>query len=147
MKKLLNSIKNQINEKTETETKSKQELLDDAVSKIAEIKSNYDALDKTYKENKDTIKTLCTELGLEKYNKNGIKISLSHVDKSYLEEGPVLEYLKKNNLSKSIKTKEYFDEAEIAMAIANNELNAAELSPFIVKKEQINIYIKEDKEQ
>jgi len=142
--KLTNILRTKVEQKTETETKSKQELLDAAVEKLAEIKPEYDVLDKTFKENKETVKSLCSELGLERYEKCGLKISFSHVDKSYLEEAPVLEYLKKNGFERFVKTKEYFDEAEIAMAIANNELSAEDLNAFIVKKEQINMYIKQE---
>lgn len=145
MKKLINLMETKVTENKENTEKTKQEQLESAVAKIAEIKPTYDSLDKSYKENKDLIKNLCNELNYDNYESCGIKISFSHVDKSYLEEGPVLEYLRKNNLTKFIKTKEYFDEAEIAMAIANNEIKAEDLSPFIVKKEQINMYIKESK--
>jgi phage host-nuclease inhibitor protein Gam len=130
-------------------TAAKQQQVDDrkvrlenAISKVAELEPNYKALDKQMTENKSIIKTLCLDLKLDTYEFSGKKVSITHVDKSFLDIGPTIEYLKKNGLERFIKTKEYFDEAELAMAIVNNEIKAEELAPFTVQKEEVRLNIK-----
>ena len=120
----------------------RKERLENAIQKIAEIEPDYKALDKQVKENKDIIKSLCLDMKLDSYEAHGKKVSISHVDKSYLDIGPTIEYLKKNGLEKFVKTREYFDEAELAMAIVNNEIKAEDLAQFTVQKEEIRLNIK-----
>ena len=138
----MKKIKQIVDAAKQQHVESKNEQLDKAIAKIAETEKDYKALESVMKQNKDTVKSLCIELGLDSYEAHGKKVTISHVDKSYLDIGPTIEYLKKNGLEKFVKTKEYFDEAELAMAIVNNEIKAEDLAQFTVQKEEVRLNIK-----
>ena len=44
-----------------------------------------------------------------------------------------------------VKTKEYFDDAELVYAIQNDKLDAAKLAPFMVKKEMEQLRVSKNK--
>lgn len=132
-----------VTEVTETVKDDRIEKLETAISKIAEIEPDYKQLEKQIKSEKETVKSLCIDLKYDSYeSKCGKKISITHVDKSFLDEFKTLEWLRNNGLEKYIKTKEYFDEAELAMAIVNQEIKAEDLAPFTVQKEELRLNIK-----
>ena len=138
----MKKIKQIVNVAKQQKTENKETLLENAIGKIAEIEEQYSSLDKVMKENKATVKSLCVELGFDSYEAHGKKITISHVDKSFLDIAPTIEWLKQNGFEKYVKTREYFDEAELAMAIVNNEIKAEDLAPFTVSKEELRLNIK-----
>ena len=118
----MSKIKEIVKASTQQKTEDKYEILNKSIEKIAEIEPEYKAMDKIMKQNKDTIKSLCTELNLDSYEACGKKITISHVDKSYLDVGPTLDWLRNNGFERFIKTREYFD--ELAMDILNEEIKS-----------------------
>jgi hypothetical protein len=125
------------------ETAEKYSQLAKAVETVTSLDTQYKQTGKIISENKDIIKKLCSELCIDSYETpNGSKISVTEIDKSYLNEAEVLNYLRTNKLDKFIKTKEYYDETEIAMAIANNELKAEDFVPFTIEKKEVRLNFK-----
>lgn len=139
---LLNVLKEAKEEQPANKNDNKLEELTKAVDFVCSNKNAFNELDKAIKTNKDKIKALCQELNLSEFSTDAGRITISEVDKSYLDEYQTLEYLKKNNLTDYIKTKEYFDEAELMMAISNGKLNAPDLNEFIIDKKEIRVNIK-----
>lgn len=132
-----------VTEVKETVKDDRIEKLENAIDKIAEIEPDYKKLEKQMKSEKEIVKSLCIDLGFDAYEgKCGKKVSISHIDKSFLDPAQTLEWLRTHGFEKYIKTQEYFDEAEIAMAIVNNEIKAEDLAPFTVAKEELRLNIK-----
>ena len=124
----------------------KNELLNQLEEISQTIKTDNDAyneLNKSLKANKDKVKQLLKTLELSEYvSKNGVKMSITDIDKSFLNKQQTLEFLHNNKLDKFIHTQEYFDEAELTMAICNGEINPLDLSKFKVEKHEIRLNIK-----
>lgn len=102
----------------------------------------YLKLDKQVKEYKARIKELMQIAATDEFNEGGVKIWLTHIDKSYLHKESVIRFLKDNNLTDLIVTTEDFDDASIIMAAQHGRINAADLAPFKVEKEEIRLNIK-----
>lgn len=143
-KTLVDMVKNVSTEPDSVkETAEKYSQLAKAVETVTSLDTQYKQTGKIISENKDIIKKLCGELCIDNYETpNGSKISITEIDKSYLNEAEVLNYLRTNKLDKFIKTKEYYDETEIAMAIANNELKAEDFVPFTIEKKEVRLNFK-----
>ena len=124
----------------ENTNKNRTSELEQAIDFVVANDSVCKALEKQLKDRKSLIKEICLELGNDTYeSQSGHTVKLTRVDKSFLQPEQTLEYLKNNGLEKYIRTKEYFDEAEIAMAIAHGDIKGEELAPFIVKQEEIRL--------
>lgn len=121
-------------------------VLTAAIDKVYALDADYKATGKIITENKNTIKEIFANKDLSEFTTDsGVKASITTIDKSTLNETEVLNYFHNHGLDKYIKTKEYFDEAEVAMAIANNELNASDFAPFMIEKTEIRLNIKKAK--
>lgn len=102
----------------------------------------YLKLDKQVKEYKAQIKELMKIAATDEFNEDGVRVWLTHIDKSYLHKESVIRYLKENNLNDLIITTEDFDDASIVMAAQHGRFNVADLAPFKVEKEEIRLNIK-----
>lgn len=91
---------------------------------------------------KDEFKSLAKELGVDSYKDEDVKVSISEISKISFDSEGVIQVLKQRGLDKYIHTKEYFDEAEIAMAITKNELKAEEIKPFMSETNETRINIR-----
>lgn len=132
-----------VTEVKQTVADDRYEKLEKAIAKIAEVEPTYKSMEKIIKSEKDIVKSLCIDLKLDTFeSRSGKKISITHIDKSFLDPAMTIEWLKNNGFEKYVKTKEYFDEAEIAMAIVNDEIKAQDLAPFTVAKEELRLNIK-----
>lgn len=133
IKKLLNIA--------ETQKKDdKLATLAKAIDSVHDKNKDYKELESFMKSQKSTIKEIMCELNLTNFETpNGNKATVSVVDKSFMNPELTLQYLKEHGLTQFIHTREYFDEAEIAMAIANAEINAQDLAPFVVKQTEYRL--------
>ena len=106
-------------------------------------------LSKKEKELKSKITQIYTQLGIDNYQIENIKVKLTSIDKTYLKEDVTISYLKSKSLQELIHVKEYFDYQELIVAANRNQLNLAELQQFIVPKieHRINIYRKKEEEK
>lgn len=94
------------------------------------------------KAEKEELKQLSKELGIDKYQDENVKVTIITVDKSILDEIPTLTYLKEHNLNAYIHTKEFFDYTELVMASTQNKIKIEDLAPFVIKKEEVRVNIK-----
>lgn len=136
------SLANIVKQNTDDEEIKRQKLIS-AVDKVGELNETYKNMGKQITENKDIIKNLLSELNMNDFTSpSGVHVTTTTIDKSFLDEQLVLTYLKEHGFENYIKTKEFFDQTEIAMAVANNEIPAADLAPFRVEKTEIRLNIK-----
>ena len=119
--------------------------LDDILPKLYEQNEVQKSSKKEVDSYKDEVKALFEELGINEYSVDGIKVSITEIEKSSLKEALVIEYLKSKGLNHLIKTKEYIDESEILMAASRNEFNPLDLEPFMSVEIQKRINIKRGK--
>ena len=119
--------------------------LDDILPKLYEQNEVQKSSKKEVDAYKDEVKSLFEELNINEYSVNGIKVSITEIEKSSLKEALVIEYLKSNGLNHLVKTKEYIDESEILMAASRNEFNPLDLEPFMSVEIQKRINIKRGK--
>ena len=99
-------------------------------------------IDKELDERKIKIKDILQKLNTNQFKDDEIKITLSTYDKSYLDEGSTIKYLKNNGLEKYVKQKEYFEPEELIVAANNGELNIEDLAKFKVEKFETRLTIK-----
>ena len=102
-------------------------------------------IDKELDERKIKIKDILQKLNTNQFKDDEIKITLSTYDKSYLDEGSTIKYLKNNGLEKYVKQKEYFEPEELIVAANNGELNIEDLAKFKVEKFETRLTIKKKK--
>lgn len=107
-----------------------------------DLLKEYLKLDKQVREIKAKIKSLMQIAATDEFNEDGVRVWLTHIDKSYLHKESVLRFLKDNKLDDLIITTESFDDASILMAAHQGRINAADLAPFKVEKEEIRLNIK-----
>lgn len=119
--------------------------LDDILPKLYEQNEVQKSSKKEVDSYKDEVKALFEELNIKEYSVDGIKVSITEVEKSSLKEALVIEYLKSKGLNHLVKTKEYIDESEILMAASRNEFDALDLEPFMNVEIQKRINIKRGK--
>ena len=142
-KSLASIVKTSADVEQHNEEQNDLKKLEEYVDKVGELNDTYRTLGKQLTENKDTIKALLSKFKYDDYTSpNGTRVTTSTVDKSYLDEQLVLNYLREHGFDKYIKTKEFFDQTEIAMAIANNEIAVEDLAPFRVEKTEVRLNIK-----
>lgn len=91
---------------------------------------------------KDRFKELADILGVTEYKDEFVKVSITEIDKSFLREEETLNYLRKNNLTEFIHTKEFFDYAELEMAAVQKKIKPQELAQFKETKMEKRINIK-----
>lgn len=95
------------------------------------------------KAGREEIKNILQAANETKYiGQNGISVSILDVDKTTFNQELVIQYLKEKGLDKYIHTKEYFDESEIAMAMARKEIDATDFAPFTIEKHELRVLIK-----
>ena len=95
------------------------------------------------KAGREEIKNILQAANETKYvGQNGISVSILDVDKTTFNQELVIKYLREKRLDKYIHTKEYFDESEIAMAMARKEIDAADFAPFTIEKHELRVLIK-----
>lgn len=111
----------------------------------AEYKENKKE-EKVYKDlatkQNNKIKEILTKLNIDKFEDENFKVSLTTIDKSYLDETLVLKYLKEHNLEKYIRTKEYFEPDDLIIASNNGEINIEDLSPMRIEKFETRLNIR-----
>lgn len=119
------------------------------LKRLKEISLEYRELNKTSKEynkkldeRKVEIKDILGKLDKSDFKDDDIKITLTTIDKSYLEELPTIKYLKSKGLDKYIRQKEYFEPDELIIAANNGELNLEELAQFKVEKTEQRLTIR-----
>lgn len=97
--------------------------------------------DLTSKQNTE-IKEILTKLGIDNFEDENFKVSISTIDKSYLDETLVLKYLREHNLEKYIRTREYFEPDDLVIASNNGEINLEDLSSMKIEKIETRLNIK-----
>lgn len=100
------------------------------------------AADKVVSASKEEIKAIFNKFDMKEYKDDNCSISMSMVDKSYLDNTKVLKYLKEHNLEKYIVVTESFDTATIIMAMQNGELDASDFAGFKVEKFESRLTLK-----
>ena len=91
---------------------------------------------------KTTAKALMNDIGTDTFEENGVTLSLSKIDKSFLDETKTLEFLKSTGNEELVHTREYFDTTEILGKVQRGEINAEDLIPLKVDKFEIRLNIK-----
>ena len=94
------------------------------------------------KTKKDEFKELASELGVDSYKDEFVKVSISDIEKISFDTDSVIVMLRDKGLEKYIHTKEYIDESELAIAITKNELRAEDIKPFMSETHEKRINIK-----
>ena len=122
-----------------------EEKLNEIIPKFYEINETAKSSKKESDSYKDEIKNIFEELDISEYSSQGIKVSVTKIEKTSLIEPLVIEYLKSHNLNHLVKSKEYIDEAEILMAASKGELNVVDLEPFTNTKIENRINVKRGK--
>ena len=110
---------------------------------IKQKNDNKNCLSKEVEATKSEIKIILNTLNLTEFiGDTGTTLSLSEIDKTTLNEEFTIKYLKDKGLNQFVHTKEYFDETELAMAVARGEVNPVDLAPFRIEKKEIRLIIK-----
>lgn len=91
---------------------------------------------------KTEFKKIVEKLGIDCWQDEFVKVSMTTVEKVDFEEDKTIQYLKDNNLTEYIHTKEFFDYSELAMAATQNKLKLEELAPFAHSSKQTRINIR-----
>ena len=143
MRKTLKNIIIEKQEEVKNEIVTKQERLEEVVTACAELYKKNNDLTKRVKAYKDEIKQLFSDLNILEYTAtDGSKVSMSVVDKTTIDQEQLINYLKDKGLNQFIHTKEYVDENEIAYAVAQDTINAADLAPMRIEKTEYRLNIK-----
>ncbi|MEG1565826.1 MAG: hypothetical protein RR342_03715 [Bacilli bacterium] len=100
------------------------------------------AYEKKLDDQKKRFKEIVAQLDTDKFEDEDVKVSMSTIDKSYLDPDNTLAFLKENNLNEYIHIKEFFDYSELTMAATQNKINPKDLSQFVIKKFETRITIK-----
>lgn len=141
-KTLKNVIVEKQQEAVDTVTQ-KQNRLEEIVGVCVTLDKQGKDITKRVKEYKDEIKQLFQDLNILEYTaSNGNRVSMTVVDKTSIDEFALMNYLKENGLTQFIHTKEYIDENEIAYAVAQGNINAADLAPMQVPKTEYRLNMK-----
>lgn len=107
-----------------------------------ENKKTYNALEKETDKQKSEIKEILSNLGITEFKDDDIKLTITTIDKSYLDSELTLKYLKEHGLLKYVRTKEYFEPDDLIIASNNGELNLEELSQYKVEKIETRLNVK-----
>ena len=105
-------------------------------------RDEYSRADKELSALKKEFKELAAVMGISQFETEGAAVSITEIDKSYLDEKPTIQYLRDHGLEEFIHSKEYFEYAELGMGVAQNKINATDLNPFLIKKIETRINIK-----
>lgn len=141
-KTLKNVIVEKQQEAVDTVTQ-KQNRLEEIVGVCVTLDKQGKDITKRVKEYKDEIKQLFQDLNILEYTaSNGNRVSMTVVDKTSIDEFALINYLKEKGLTQFIHTKEYIDENEIAYAVAQGNINAADLAPMQVPKTEYRLNMK-----
>ena len=141
-KTLKNVIVEKQQESVDTVTQ-KQDRLEEIVGVCVTLDKQGKDITKRVKEYKDEIKQLFQDLNILEYTaSNGNRVSMTVVDKTSIDEFALMNYLKEKGLTQFIHTKEYIDENEIAYAVAQGNINAADLAPMQVPKTEYRLNMK-----
>ena len=105
-------------------------------------RDEYSKAEKELSALKKEFKELAAKMGVSQFETPEAAVSITEIDKSFLDEKPTIQYLKDHGLSDYIHSKEYFEYAELGMGVTQNKINAAELNQFLIKKVETRINIK-----
>lgn len=143
MRKTLKNIIVDKQEEAKNEVVNKQARLEEVVVACVELYKKNKDLTKRVTAYKDEIKQLFNELNILEYTAtDGSKVTMSVIDKSTIDQEQLINYLKEKGLTQFIHTKEYVDENEIAYAVAQDTINAADLAPMQIEKTEYRMNIK-----
>lgn len=118
------------------------QYLEDISSDFKEAHSEYKRLEKILETYKSNVKNIFNFLEIDNFTSGKIKIYKTKTDKSYLEPNSTISFLKDKGLNEFVKTKEYFDDAELIYAIQNNMIDGSELANFKIENIVEGIRIK-----
>lgn len=116
--------------------------LKDVGNAYRENKKTYNALEKETDKQKAEIKEILSQLEVDNFKDDDIKITITTIDKSYLDNELTLKYLKEHGLEKYIRTKEYFEPDDLIIASNNGELDLTEISQFKVEKTETRLTVR-----
>ena len=143
MRKTLKNIILDKQEEAKNEVANKQERLEEVVTACCELYKKNNELTKRVKAYKDEIKKLFEDLHILEYtSSDGSKVTMSVIDKTSIDTEQLINYLKEKGLAQFIHTKEYVDENEIAYAVAQDTIDAADLAPMRIEKTEYRLNIK-----
>lgn len=116
-----------------------------------EESKNYSKVAKAYG---ITIKNILTEIKMDTLDVGDFKVSISHIDKSYMDTDKLLAFIKaefpKELQERVIKTKEYIDEDVLESIMYKNEIDdkiKANMSKCMVEKEELRLNVRKLKEE
>lgn len=118
-----------------------KEKLVELLPKFYEVNTVANSSKKEAESYKNEIKSIFDELGINTFEHDGIKVNVQEIEKTSFIEPLVIEYLREHNLGHLIKTKEYFDEADILMAASRKEINVVDLEKFTTTKKEKRITV------
>lgn len=123
-------------------TEALKKEIDQLAVEIKEENKELKAREKNLASKKDRFKEIAKTLGIDYYENDLAKISLTTVDKSYLRVDDTIEYLRNKGFNKYIHTKEYFLDEEIYMAISRNEIKSEDMAQFMETKTETRMNIR-----
>ena len=129
--------------------KTLEKLVPEYVSNNAESK----AYGKVATEASKSIKDILKSVNMDTINVGEYKVSITHVDKSYMDTDKLLTFVK-SELSdelknKIIKTREYVDEEALENLMYKNEIDddtKAKMAKCLVVKEELRLNVRKKKE-
>lgn len=139
---LLTDDKQIVSGVSETVSAGENEILRDLCYKMKELNQNKKAIEKELEAMKSKFKDIAASEGIDRFEDDNVKVTLTVVDKSFIRAEEAIQYLKDKGLNKFVHTKEYIDDDELLMAITRKEVNANDFAQFIEEKKENRINIR-----
>lgn len=109
---------------------------------IRDCYKTFKSAEKILEDKKQEFKKMAKELDVDLVENEKIKISLSTVDKSFLDVEPTIAFLRNSGMTQYIHQKDYFMDEEITLAISRREIEPQDLAPFLISKSETRMNIK-----
>lgn len=124
-----------------TEEENNKERLAQLCGEMKKLRDETNMKTKMLDKLKKEFRELAEKLGIKEFESPEARVTITEVDKSYLDEKPTLEYLHSKGLEEFIHTKEFFDYAELGMGVTQNKIVGADLNQFLIKKIETRLNI------
>ena len=99
------------------------------------------------------IKNILTSVNMDNISVEGYKVSVTHIDKSYMDTDKLLAFIKaefpKELQERVIKTREYVDEDVLESIMYKNEIDdkiKADMAKCMVEKEELRLNVRKLKD-
>ena len=135
-------------------TKEQIEKLKQIIPDYITNNTECNAIKKLVSKGSTEIKDIMTSLKIDTFDEiDGYTVSITHVDKSYMDMDKLLMFVKSNFpkelQERVIKTREYIDEDALENIMYKNEIDddtKANMAKCMVEKEELRLNIKKAKE-